>query len=232
MWDPKQYELFRNERSRPFFDLLEGVTVEKPALAVDLGCGTGELTRIFHEKLGAHETLGIDSSAEMLAKAPADVAGLNFEQGDISDFSPKKKPNLIFSNAALQWVDAHESLFTKLAAALAPGGQLAVQMPANHDHVSHAVANETARLSQFAKALDGYVREVPVLTPEKYAALLEKLGLENQRVRIEVYGHRLESRASLIEWVKGTYLTDYSKRMSAAAYQEFIAEYTRLLFER
>lgn len=232
MWNPEQYELFRDERSRPFFDLLEGVTVRNPAHVVDLGCGTGELTKILHEKIGAHETVGIDSSAEMLAKAPHAVTGLRFEQRDIASINRENKLDLIFSNAALQWVDDHVALFEKLASALALGGQLAVQMPANHDHVSHLVAHEVARSARFAKELAGYVRHVPVLAPEAYAALLEKLGFESQRVRLEVYAHRLTSRAGIIAWVKGTLLTDYSKRLSAEAYRDFIAEYTRLLFER
>jgi trans-aconitate 2-methyltransferase len=238
MWDPKQYELFRNERSLPFFDLLDECAKRLdgakkiPARVIDLGCGTGELTKILHERLGAVSTLGIDSSAEMLAKSPQGVSGLTFEQGDITAFSAENTYDLIFSNAALQWVNDHEPLFAKLSRALAPSGLLAIQMPANHDHISHVVAAEIAQRPHFAKALDGYVRHAPVLLPEDYAALIEKLGLVDQRVHLHVYAHRLESRAGMVDWVKGTMLTDYSKRLTPTAYQEFIAEYTDELFAR
>lgn len=238
MWDPKQYELFRNERSLPFFDLLDecakrfDASKKAPARVVDLGCGTGELTKILHERVNAVETLGLDSSAEMLAKAPQGIRNLKFEQADIATFTAENAYDLIFSNAALQWIDHHETLFARLATALTPGGQLAIQMPSNHDHVSHVVAAEVAQRPHFSKMLNGYVRHAPVLSVEDYAALIEKLGLVDQRVHLHVYAHHLESRVGMIDWVKGTMLTDYSKRLTHAEYTQFLAEYTKALFAR
>jgi trans-aconitate 2-methyltransferase len=237
MWDPKQYELFRNERSLPFFDLLDECAKRfdekrNPRRVVDLGCGTGELTKILHERVNAGETLGLDSSAEMLAKAPKEIPNLKFAQGDIATFTAENTYDLIFSNAALQWVSDHENIFVTLARALTPGGQLAIQMPSNHDHISHVVAAEVAQRPHFSKALRGYVRHAPVLALEAYASLIEKLGLTDQRVHMHVYAHRLESRAGMVEWVKGTMLTDYSKRLTPSEYDAFLAEYTEALFAR
>ena len=70
-WNPTQYERFRNERSQPFFDLLELVAPAPGGTAVDLGCGTGELTKMLHEKLRTRETIGLDSSETMLARSEA-----------------------------------------------------------------------------------------------------------------------------------------------------------------
>src|SRR5205085_2066324 len=104
---------------------------------VDLGCGPGRLTRALHERLGAVSTLGIDSSPEMLAAAASSAgAGVEFRLGDIARFD-EGEFDLIFSNAALHWVDNHATLFARLATRLASGGQLAVQVPANFDHPSH-----------------------------------------------------------------------------------------------
>ncbi len=127
---------------------------------VDLGCGTGELTREMHRRLAAGETVGIDSSPAMLAKS-AEFAGdgLRFEQGDITAFAADGAFDLVFSNAAIQWVSDHEPLFARLAAALSPTGQLAVQMPANNDHPSHVTAFAIAGEPPFRDALGGYARE-------------------------------------------------------------------------
>ena len=232
MWSPAQYDKFKNERSQPFFDLLDLVRSRKPARVIDLGCGTGELTKVLHERTEAEQTLGIDSSAEMLAKAPKGVPGLSFEVRSITDVSPTDRFDLIFSNAALQWLPAHEALFTKLASLLAPGGELAVQMPSNYGHPSHAVAAEVARLPRFATILNGYVRPVDVLAPATYSALLHRLGFTEQTVRLQVYGHVLESREGVVEWVKGTLLTDYSSKMQPHEYDEFLAEYKERLWAR
>jgi len=223
-WNPSQYERFRDERSRPFFDLL--ALVRSPAVgvglrAVDLGCGTGELTRKLHERLGGTSTLGVDSSDAMLARCEAQKApGLSFEKGDIAALAaqwaespPRPGFDLVFSNAALHWVDGHDALLASLTRGLRPQGQLAVQIPANDDHPTHVIASEVAGESPFREALGSWRRREPVYTPERYAALLHGLGYAAQDVRLQVYGHVLASRDGVFEWVKGSLLTDYERRL-------------------
>lgn len=225
-WNPKQYERFRDERRQPFFDLMALVQPQAGMRVVDLGCGTGELTRLLHLHLQARETLGIDRSEAMLAKSGAYAGGtLRFEHADIAAFAAGGPYDLIFANAALQWVPAHHELLPRLTTALTAGGQLAVQVPANHDHPSHLVAAEVAAEAPFRDALGGYVRLSPVLAPEQYAELLDRLGYREQHVRLQVYGHHLESRDDVVEWVKGTLLTDYQSRLPADLYERFLARY-------
>src|SRR5580765_6227131 len=116
---------------------------------VDLGCGTGKLTRILHERLQALDTLGIDRSARMLesALAAAPVTGLRFEVQTIDAFlGGGGGYDLLFSNAVFHWVDGHETLLERLASRLASGGQLAFQVPANHADPSHLVADELTQV--------------------------------------------------------------------------------------
>lgn len=232
-WNPEQYARFRDERAQPFYDLLALVAPRPGSRAVDLGCGPGELTRQLHDYLGCRETLGLDSSPAMLQKAAAHAgSGVSFAEQDIAEFAPREPFDVIFSNAALQWVADHPRLFARLASALAPGGQLAVQMPANHDFPTHVVAAEVAQREPFRSALGGYVRASPLLSAEGYAELLYELGFTRQSVRLQVYGHLLESRADVIEWVKGTLLTDYEKRLSPALFATFLEQYRAALLPR
>ena len=229
-WNPAQYERFRRERSQPFFDLLDLVEPRSEMRVVDLGCGTGELTRELHQQLAARETIGIDSSPAMLVRSDAIAGdGLSFRQGDIANFAAREAFDLVFSNAALQWVPDHEALLTRLTAALADGGQLAVQVPANADHPSHTTAFAVAAESPFREALNGYEREWPVLAPEAYAILLHCLGFRRQHVRLQVYAHELESRAAVIEWVRGTLLTDYERRLPVELWPRFLERYRECL---
>ncbi len=231
-WNPVQYERFKNERSQPYFDLMALVKPRDGMRVVDLGCGTGELTRELHRALKAKSTLGLDNSAAML-KESAKFAGdgLTFAQSEIAAVSGGPF-DLIFSNAALHWLDDHESLFAALWKMLAPGGQLAVQVPANHDYASHTLAEEIAARQPYAGALQGYVRKSPVLAPEAYAALLFKLGAKEQSVQLRVYGHVLESSEGVVEWVKGTLLTDYQKRLAPDLFARFLEDYRRELVAR
>ncbi len=232
VWNPDQYERFRHERSLPFFDLLSLVEKRPAMRVVDLGCGTGELTRRLHRTLGAQETLGIDNSETMLARS-ADVAGdgLRFDRDDIAKFPGDRGTfDVVFTNAALQWLPDHTTLFARLRTALAPGGQLAVQMPTNYDHPSHTVAADVAAEEPFRSALGGYVRaDDVVLAPEAYASLLFKLGFARQHVRLQVYAHSLDDRTQVIEWVRGTLLTDYEKRLPSDLFASFLARYRERL---
>ena len=146
-WSPDQYERFRSQRQQPFDDLLMLCQPVPGGGVVDLGCGTGDLTRVLHEEMQAKETVGIDSSPTMLARAHAsypDVPGLSFVQGDISTWLGEGL-NLVFANASLQWVDDHLNLLARMRTALAPGGQLAFQVPANYRHPSHVLARRGQR---------------------------------------------------------------------------------------
>jgi trans-aconitate 2-methyltransferase len=224
-WNPGQYERFKAERLAPFEDLLALVEVRPGMRVIDLGCGTGEATRLAHDRLAARETIGLDSSAAMLGKAaPLAGGGLSFRLGDLATFA-EGGFDLVLSNAAIHWVPDHAGLLARLAGCLAPGGQLAIQAPANDHHRSHVTAREVAREPPFAAALGGHVRESPVLAPEDYALLLHGLGLARQRVRLEVYAHPLACRDEVIEWVRGTLLTDYERRLPAELWPRFLEAY-------
>jgi len=228
-WDPDRYGRFREERSAPFHDLLAMVERRPGMRVVDLGCGPGELTRLAHETLGARETLGIDSSPAMIARAGEQARpGLSFEVGDAGAFAGRGL-DLVLSNAALHWVPDHEALLPRLAACLADGGQLAVQVPANEAHPSHAIARQVAAEPPFRGALGGHVRISPVLAPEAYARVLFRTGFPARRVRLEVYGHALASRDEVAEWVRGSLLTDYQKRLPEGLWPAFLERYRERL---
>jgi trans-aconitate 2-methyltransferase len=224
MWSPEQYERFAAERRQPFADLLFLVEPHPRMRIVDLGCGTGELTRQLHGILAAEETVGVDSSETMLLKA-GHFQGemLRFEKGDIEAFVTERPYDLIFSNAALHWVPDHDKLLVRLTNFLAMDGQLAVQMPANDSHPSHVIAAEVAR--EFGVA----PREDFVLPVEKYAELLYRLGYKRRHVRLQVYGHVLPSADDVVEWVRGALLTHYQSLLAPERFEEFLAEYRKRL---
>jgi trans-aconitate 2-methyltransferase len=230
-WNPATYGRFTEDRNRPFFDLLALVSPIPGGRAVDLGCGTGERTRNLHETIGAAETVGIDSSAAMLAKS-ADYAGegLRFERGDIGSFGPEAPFDLVFSNSALHWTPDHPALLSRLTQAVKPGGQLAFQVPDNFEHPSHRAAQRVASEEPFRSALGGAGNPRHVLAPEVYASLLDRLGYVEQSVRLQVYGIRLESRKGIVAWVEGSLLADYRGRLPAALYAEFLKRYRDALF--
>lgn len=229
-WNPELYERFESERSRPFYDLVDMIHPQENLRVLDLGCGTGKLTKYLHDTLAAQETLGIDASEKMLQKARQfEGNGLRFEQGKIEENPGYGEFDVIFSNAALQWLTEHEALFDKLRGKLKPGGQLAVQIPTMDNEPVHKIAVETAK--EFSQELGGYVRRLEVLSPETYAKLLYKLGFVKQEVKLQIYGHVLPSREAVVEWYRGTLLTAYESQLDAQTYERFVERYQQKLFE-
>jgi trans-aconitate 2-methyltransferase len=221
-WDPTLYHQFQSERSAPFEDLLGLVHIRPGLKVVDLGCGTGELTRRLADALPDSEVLGLDLSAEMLARAQTHArAGLRFEQGDQAALGGTW--DLIFSNAALQWSEAHDRLIPRLFGHLAPSGQIAVQVPSNHTHISHRAILEIAAREPFRGALDGWVRLPPVLPIDEYAGLLFDAGAQDIVVFEKVYPHVLESAQAVVDWISGTALVPYFERLPEGLHADFLA---------
>lgn len=211
-WNPKQYERFKLERSQPFYDLCD-LVICKPGLSViDLGCGTGELTATLLERLPESEILGIDSSTEMLMQAKQhETSRLHFEKGDQAHFDGMW--DLVISNAALQWSDDHPNLFATIWQHIKPGGQLAIQMPNNHNSPAHQAIRKVVATEPFVSVMDGWDRVSPVLAPERYAEIMYSLGAENIRVHERIYPHVLENSAAVLAWIKGTALVPYFERI-------------------
>ena len=236
-WNPDQYRKFAAERSQPFHDLVDLIEPGSLYRAVDLGCGPGELTALAARRLGTAVMTGIDNSQAMLAAAAAHEGdGLRFEYGDIAAWTGDGDHDLVLAAASLQWVSDHGAVLQRWTAALTGGGQLAVQVPANAYMPSHTVADEVANSERF---LGEFGPSGPpadpvadnVLEPEQYAQLLYDLGFERQHVRLVVYPHVLASSRAVVQWVKGTTLTRFERRLEPDVYAEFLAEYERALID-
>src|SRR5258705_283642 len=113
-WDPKIYLSYGAERTRPAADLLSRVLLETPSRVADLGCGPGNSTALLRARWPEAEIDAIDSSAEMLQAARAAGLDARLIQADIAQWTPGTAYDVIYSNAALQWLGNHETLFPPL----------------------------------------------------------------------------------------------------------------------
>jgi trans-aconitate 2-methyltransferase len=214
-WNPDQYHKFQTARFAPFEDVAALITVREGLRAVDLGCGTGELTRKLADKLPGSEVLGLDNSPEMLERAAKFAGnGLRFEQGSVEDFAADASEwDLIFSNAALHWIPDHHKLFPKLLGKIRSGGQIAVQMPSNFRHIAQSLVVDIALEEPFKTALKGFVRYSPVLNIDEYAEILFAAGFEDMTVIEKIYPQVMENSDGVAEFTKGSVLVPYMERL-------------------
>jgi len=244
-WEPDRYHQFRAERTAPFRDLLAlvqplGRADGSHTALVDLGCGSGELTVEAHRALGATTSLGVDASDAMLARAEQlGEPGVHFRRGDLSGLAAHDDPDapgwdLVLANASLHWVPDHADVLAAWRARLRPGGQLAVQVPANPDHPSHTTISEVLSEEPFASALGGRIPPDPlesVCSPERYAEILWELGASDQIVRLGVYGMEMADWTDVVEWTSGTALVRVRTSLPAELYDEFVRRYRDRLGE-
>ncbi len=208
-WDPAQYLKFGNERLRPALDLLARVPLDAPAELVDLGCGAGNVTQFIAQRWPQARVTGVDSSAGMLAKARAALPGATWVESGIGAWRPAAPVDLIYSNAALHWLPAHQALFTGLMQQLKPGGVLAVQMPRNWaapSHTSIDAALDALGLPPAERAqLNATKLNTPVSEPAHYYDWLKPHVAEIDMWET-LYTHVLTGENAVAEWVKGTAL--------------------------
>jgi trans-aconitate 2-methyltransferase len=204
-WDPQTYARYADERSRPFFDLVAQIRADSPATVVDLGCGTGELTASLAQRWPQAQVRGIDSSPDMLAKAP-NVDRLTFEHGDVRHWKPDAPVDVLVTNAVLQWVPDHLPLLQRWVQHLAPGGWIAMQVPGNYTAPSHTLMREVASEPPYAGTLASVLRGTDsVADPSTYAALLADAGCTVDAWET-TYLHVLQGNDPVLQWVRGTRL--------------------------
>lgn len=190
--------------------------------AIDLGCGTGELTEKLATYLPESHVIGIDTSEEMLAKAKnrTDVAtNVEYKIQAIEDLTGKY--DLIFSNAAIHWVDDHQSLLPMLWEHLKPGGQLVVQVPSGVRNKAQRAVIEIAEREHYLAKLEGWRWEFPVLPVQEYTEALYTLGATDIIAFEKVYPHVLQDAEAVFDWVAGTTMNAYLKRLPEEYQDEF-----------
>jgi len=223
-WDPTAYGRFQAERKRPIYDLIARLPRSDYASIADLGCGGGQSTEPLAEHFPAAKIQGYDSSEPMLAAARERLPGLSFTRGDIADWSDPQT-ELVFSNAALQWVRGHIDVMARIASELPAGGCLAAQFPDNLDEPSHALMREIAALPQFRDTLAAQAADRQEIGA--FAAYDAALAPHCAHIDIwrTVYVHRLASPEAIVAWVEGSGLRPYLAPLTSEARAEYLALY-------
>lgn len=229
-WNPAQYEKFSQPRLRPALDLIAGIPPTEPSTVVDLGCGTGSITRLLAERWPRASITGIDDSAAMLDKAAEESGRIRWEKQSVSDWRPADSVDVIFSNAALQWLPHHESLFKRLAGTLSTGGLMAVQMPRNYAAPSHTLITDTIRNGPWRQTLEPLLGPDPVAEPAFYYSLLAPLGRMTEIWETQ-YFHVLDGPDPVKEWTKGTWLRRFLDRLDPKQATQFERDYADRLLD-
>jgi len=233
-WDPNQYLKFSDHRLRPAIELLDRIPLAEPVVIYDLGCGSGNVTRLIARRWPSATVYGVDNSPEMLSKAAAEPSKIRWIQADIQHWQPEEPPDLLYSNAALHWLGGHATLFPRLIGFLREPGCLAVQMPLSSELPSHLLMGETlagggSGGSAFGSPeLRQAVTRKPVENGQEYYEILADRTRSLDIWETE-YVQVLEGENPVLEWVKGTGLRPVLNALDDRERELFLMEYGRRL---
>ncbi len=228
-WNPALYSRFEDERTRPARELLARVplSADTTRIVYDLGCGPGNSTELLVARFPSATVIGTDNSKSMLDSARKRLPTARFELSDIATWQPDTAPDLIYANAALQWVGDHETLLPKLFAMLAPGGVLAVQMPDNREESSHRLMREVASEPPWEHHIGPAASvRTKLLSLNTYYDLLAPHTAQIDVWRT-AYQHPMDSAAAIVEWVSATGLRPFVDPLPLDLRATYLAEYER-----
>jgi trans-aconitate 2-methyltransferase len=179
---------------------------------LDIGCGDGKVTAEIARAVPRGAVVGVDASAEMIGFAkktfPASqCSNLQCQIMDARKIKSTQQFDLVFSNAALHWVDDHEKILHGAAAILKSGGRLVVSCGGKGNaHDVFLALRPELRLKRWWK----YFRRMPMPyffhAPGDYEKWLPKFGFKIQIVQLAPKDATYAGAAGFATWLRTTWI--------------------------
>jgi trans-aconitate 2-methyltransferase len=236
-WNPGDYAANSASQQAWARELISKLNLHGNEHIVDVGCGDGKVTAELARAVGQGAVLGIDASPEMIRFAckafpAAAIANLKFATMDAREIRCDQSFDLVFSNAALHWVDDHQAFLQGAANCLRSGGRLVISCggKGNAQDVFVALRGEMRlkRWREFFRRLD---RPYFFYAPEDYQKWLPRFGFKAERVHLADKDMTFENDGKFAGWLRTTWLP-YTQRVPESVREEFITGVIARYFAR
>lgn len=199
---------------------------------LDVGCGDGKVTAEIARALPRGSVVGTDASAEMIAFAketfpPKKNSNLEFHVMDARELKFAHQFDLVFSNAALHWVDDHEAILRGAAAGLKSGGRLVISCGGKGNaHDVFLALRPEMRLKRWCE----FFRKMPMpyffYAPGDYEKWLPKFGFKINALKLAPKDALYPGPDGFATWLRTTWLP-FVQRVPETLREEFIAAVTQ-----
>jgi trans-aconitate 2-methyltransferase len=227
-WNPADYAANSATQEAWGRELMDRLHLRGHERILDVGCGDGRMTAELARRVPNGLVLGVDSSPEMIrhsreSRPEVGAANLEFRELDARRLNFSAMFDLVFSNAALHWVDDHPAFLRGAARALKPGGRLVVSCggKGNAADVFAAmrfVLRQTAWRPFFRRMQAPYF----FYAPAEYRRWLAEADFFDCQVALIPKTAHYAGAAGLVAWLRTTWLP-YTQRVPEARREEFIA---------
>ena len=198
---------------------------------LDVGCGDGKVSAEIAQALPHGSVVGIDASPQMIRFAraafpPDKVRNLKFQVMDARKIRVERPFDLVFSNAALHWVDDHQAFLRRAAAGLRSGGRLVVSCGGKGNaHDVFVALRPEMRLKRWRE----FFRRIPkpyfFYSPADYEKWLPQFGFKTIGIRLVPKDAVYAGRENFAAWLRTTWLP-YVQRVPENAREDFITAAT------
>jgi len=201
---------------------------------LDVGCGDGKITAELARAVPRGQVTGVDASAEMVEFArqtfpPAKFGNLKFQLADAREIGGGTTTgtfDLVFSNAALHWVDDHEKFLRGAAAVLKAGGKLVVSGGGKGNaHDVFLALRPEMRLARWREFFRGMPLPYFFYAPVAYEKWLPKYGFKITTLKLAPKAATYACADGLATWLRTTWLP-FTQRVPENQREEFIAAVT------
>ena len=186
--------------------LIGKLNIDRGSTVLDLGCGTGYLTKLLSDKVGPEgKVVAVDPDSERLKIAREKYAANNIDyiQADADTF-PVANYNLIYCNQAIHWFSDIKGALKRVFDNLSPGGQFAFTTAYN---IESSTKVEEYKLMDRIFGPDIYnkivVSRLTFLREEEYKILAVDCGFSQVIMDTDTQMHEWETIDDVIDALHG-----------------------------
>ncbi len=227
-WDADQYAKHSASQRAWGLELIQKLHLTGNETVLDIGCGDGKLTAAIADHLPQGSVLGIDSSKDMidLARHQLSVyphARLEFEHMDVRELARQHRFDLVFSNAALHWIQDHPPVLLRIKNALNAGGRLLFQMGGKGNAAEVIAVLKTLIEQKWAAYFQDFSFPYGFYGPKTYSQWLVDAGLKAVRVELIEKDMCHQGQEAFAGWIRSTWLP-YLERIPSHSKALFIED--------
>jgi len=228
-WHPEDYAKNSSAQLGWAQEIISRLALGGSEAVLDVGCGDGKITAAIASSLPNGYVVGVDSSAEFIAYASlhypsARFPSLHFQQMDARNLRCDRQFDVVFSNAALHWVDDHRAFLQGASRHLRNRGRLVVSC-GGAGNASEVIATleDLLASAKWRPYFDGFSFPYYFHAPSAYKPWLAEAGFVTTRCELIDKDMSHDSSAGLAGWIRTTWMP-YTQRLPDPIREDFIAE--------
>lgn len=227
-WNPEEYAKNSSNQLAWARELIARLGLRGDEALLDVGCGDGKITAEIARAVPGGFVLGADASPDFVAYArrqfpPETHPNLHFEQMDARELKSPQAFDVVFSNAALHWVDDHRAFLAGCAALMKPGGRLIISCGGKGNAAQiHAAIDQVMEDPAWAGYFDGFAFPYHFYAPSDYETWLPEAGFTPVSLGLAEKDMVHAGGDGLAAWLRTTWLP-YTLRVPEDRREAFIS---------